>query len=91
MELTTCDFFNDWQSGKSYDLIVLTGSVPSLETNLVESLSIGGRLFAIVGDSPVMEARLITRKGQDDWHEESLFETDLPPLLGFEKKSSFIF
>ncbi len=91
VELATCNFFSDWQSDKSYNVIILTGSVPSIEPHIAKSLAIGGRLFAIVGESPVMEARLITRKGQDDWQEESLFETDLPPLLGFEKKSTFEF
>ncbi len=91
VELTNCDFFKDWQADKSYDIIVLTGSVPGIQPNLGESLTIGGRLFVIVGESPVMEARLITRTGQDDWQVESLFETDLPSLIGFEKKSTFEF
>ena len=47
----------------SYDAIVLTGSTPVLPAAFQNSLNIGGRLFAIVGDAPVMEARLITRVG----------------------------
>ena len=41
---------------------------------------IGGRLFVIRGDSPVMEALLINRVDQDEWTRRSLFETDLPRL-----------
>ena len=43
-------------------------------------MTIGGRLFAIIGQSPAMEATLITRTGNHDWSREVLFETDLPPL-----------
>jgi len=40
---------------------VLTGSTPVLPAAFQNSLNVGGRLFAIVGDAPVMEAKLITR------------------------------
>jgi len=38
------------------DVILLTGSVPTLPEPFRNRLSIGGRLGAIVGRSPVMEA-----------------------------------
>lgn len=52
-------------------------------------MNIGGRLFAIVGDSPSMEALLITRIGEFEWTEESLFETDLPPLINASQPDRF--
>ena len=39
-------------------------------------------LFLVVGDSPVMEALLITRVSETEWSTQSLFETDLPRLGG---------
>ena len=39
-----------------YDAIVLTGSTPVLPEAFQKSLRPGGRLFAVVGDAPVMEA-----------------------------------
>ena len=48
--------------------------------NLRQALKIGGRMFVIVGQSPVMEALLITRVGETEWTTQSLFETDLPRL-----------
>ncbi len=64
----------------SYDVIAVTASLPSVPDNLRRALKVGGRLFVIVGDSPVMEALLITRVGESEWSTQSLFETDLPRL-----------
>jgi protein-L-isoaspartate(D-aspartate) O-methyltransferase len=36
----------------------------------------------IVGTSPAMEAKIITRIGDSEFSSESLFETDLPALIG---------
>ena len=74
-----------------FDVIAVTGSLPILTEDLQRQLSIGGRLFAIVGDSPAMEARLITRLEDDKWSTEGLFETDLPPLTGAPTPDAFIF
>jgi len=64
----------------SYDAIAVTASLPAIPQNLELALKIGGRLFAICGHSPVMEAMLITRVGASEWTRQSLFETDLPRL-----------
>jgi len=79
-----------WDRHGPYDVIAITGSMPMLPESFQQSLSIGGRLFAIVGDSPVMEAVLITRVGEDEWSKESLFETDLPPLMNAPEPQRFV-
>ena len=43
----------------NYDAIVLTGSTPILPETWLRQLKPGGRLFAVVGDAPVMTARLM--------------------------------
>ena len=91
VELETRDFFQDRPAGETYDVVVITGSMPNMEPSLNELLAVGGRLFVILGESPVMDARLITRSSDSSWQEESLFETDLPALLGVEIKSAFKF
>ena len=91
VDLRTGDALSDQQTQKKYDVIVVTGSLPTLNPILQEQLAPGGRMFVIIGDSPVMEARLITRVGAGEYDTESLFETDLPPLLGIDKNSSFNF
>ncbi len=65
-----------------YDAIALTASVAELPEAVKRCLKIGGRLFAVVGQSPVMQALLVTRVSESEWSTRSLFETDLPRLVG---------
>ena len=74
------DAAQGWARNAPYDVIAITGSLPLLPKSFQESLRIGGRLFVIVGDAPVMEAKLITRVGEHEYQEQGLFETDIPPL-----------
>ena len=85
------DAVRGWPQEAPYDAIVVTGSVPLLKRHFQEQLQPGGRLFVIVGQSPAMEARLITRKGSGTWAVTSLFETDLPPLVGAPEPEPFRF
>ncbi|MCH8116874.1 MAG: protein-L-isoaspartate O-methyltransferase [Proteobacteria bacterium] len=64
-----------------YDAIAVTGSIQTFDPRYVEALHPGGRLFIVVGDAPAMDARLIRRTGDSDWRSETLFETNLTPLL----------
>ena len=70
----------DCKYDQAFDVIAVGGSVRKVPENLKQALAIGGRLFIIVGQSPVMQALLITRASDDEWTTQSLFETDLPAL-----------
>jgi protein-L-isoaspartate(D-aspartate) O-methyltransferase len=74
-----------------YDAIAVTGSLPVYDDRFERALKIGGRLFVVVGQAPVMEARLITRTGQDDWAADTLFETVIDPLINATQPPGFIF
>lgn len=87
--LESGDAVNGWDKYAPYDVIVVTGSVPVLENHFQEQLNTGGRLFVIIGQSPVMEALLITRVGPYEWARESIFETDIPELIGAPKADTF--
>ena len=89
--LETGDALHGWSKGSPWDVIAVTGSVPVLDSCFQEQLADGGRLFVIVGVSPVMEALLITRIGLQEWSREVLFETDLPPLVGAREQVKFRF
>ena len=67
---------------QAFDVIAVGGTVRKVPENLKQALSVGGRMFIIVGQSPVMQALLITRAGSNEWSTQSLFETDLPALTG---------
>jgi protein-L-isoaspartate(D-aspartate) O-methyltransferase len=74
-----------------FDAIVLSGSVAEVPRALLEQLKTGGRLIAIVGDEPVMRARLFTRTGEAAWSQVDLFDTLAPRLLGFPAPERFSF
>lgn len=58
-----------------YDVIAITASLPIYDRRFEKALNTGGRLFVIVGEEPVMRARLVTRVGDDEWLTDVLFET----------------
>jgi protein-L-isoaspartate(D-aspartate) O-methyltransferase len=80
----------DWLNQR-FDAIAVTGSLPSYQASYAQHLNVGGRLFVIVGELPVMEALLITREAEDAWSSESLFETDLPALVNAPRPRHFSF
>lgn len=79
------------EAGKSYDVIVLTGSVGEIPDTLKQALNISGRMFAVSGSAPAMQAHVITRTAENDWADEVIFETVQDTLVHGEKKPSFEF
>jgi len=74
-----------------YDVIVISGSLPALPEAFLKQVKVGGRIFAIVGESPVMNAQLITRVSDTAWDTVKVFETDVTPLREIQKPSHFVF
>jgi len=62
-----------------------------LSGRLSASLAPGGRLLAIVGEPPVMEARLVTFAGAGAWCTIGLFETCIAPLKNAVQPERFTF
>lgn len=75
----------------SYDVIVLTDSTPVLPAAFKNKLNVGGRLFAIVGDAPVMQAKLITRLSADVFSTLNIMETSSASLQNAEQPERFVF
>ncbi|HEX3844248.1 MAG TPA: protein-L-isoaspartate O-methyltransferase [Steroidobacteraceae bacterium] len=78
-------------SDSRYDAIALTASLPVPDERFQRQLTVGGRLFVVVGEPPVMEARLIRRISEDAWGMESLFETVIDPLVHATRPPGFVF
>jgi protein-L-isoaspartate(D-aspartate) O-methyltransferase len=74
-----------------FDAIVLSGSVAAVPPSLLQRLAVGGRLAAVVGELPIMQARLIRRVSDAAWAEEELFDTVAPRLDGFAELPRFQF
>jgi protein-L-isoaspartate(D-aspartate) O-methyltransferase len=85
------DAARGWPGHAPYDVIVLTGSTPVLPQSFMEQLAPGGRLFAVVGEPPVMTARLVVATAPGAWHSTDLFETMIAPLVNAERAARFRF
>lgn len=91
VSLHTGDVMTGWQPEHAHDVVVVTGSVPRIPESFTGWVNPGGRLFCIAGKSPAMEAMLLTRLDATEWRRESLFETDLPPLVNAVEPPEFEF
>ena len=93
-EVVTADAMQDGAqatAGTLYHAIAVTGSLPVYDDRFQRQLAIGGRLFVIVGDAPVMDARLVRRVSENGWVTESLFETVVAPLQNARRTPGFAF
>jgi protein-L-isoaspartate(D-aspartate) O-methyltransferase len=81
---------------RGWDLIMLSGSVPSaarIPAALLNTLTMGGRLLAVVGDarvSPMMQVQRVQRTDTDTFVTEKLFDANAPALRGVSA-SAFTF
>lgn len=57
VRLETADFYG-FKPNQKYDRIVITGSVNEVPTEVFNWLNTDGQVFAIVGNEPIMEARM---------------------------------
>ena len=73
-----------------FDVIVLSGSVAVVPKALLEQLKPGGRLFAVVGDEPMMRATIVTR-GDTGFTTSQPWDTVVPRLQNFAEPSHFAF
>jgi len=80
--------------GEPYDIVVLTGSVPVLPRALLGALAPGGRIFAVIGEAPLMTASIVSRPvhgAGSSSRSTALFETVIAPLANCEQPSRFTF
>ena len=91
VSISTGDAMQGDELGKTYDAIAITGSVAEIPEIYKNALNLGGRMFVIVGQAPVMVAWLITRIGENSWAEQYLFETSIKSLANAAPAKEFEF
>jgi protein-L-isoaspartate(D-aspartate) O-methyltransferase len=87
--IEVADAVRGFATGDEFDAVVVTGAVYALPDHFRAWVAPRGRLFAIVGESPAMQAMLYTRADASHWREDSLFETDLGYLTHAEPPRRF--
>lgn len=85
------DAAQGWNKQQPYDIICITGSLPILPNTFLQQLKVGGRLFAIIGQQPAMQATLIVREDEKTWQQQHLFETSVSALLNAVQPDKFTF
>jgi protein-L-isoaspartate(D-aspartate) O-methyltransferase len=83
------DGIRGWPQRAPFDVIVLSGAVAQIPAAILKQLRVGGRLAAIVGHAPVMEAQLITCEAEGVFNTINLFETVIPALKGSSASQEF--
>lgn len=85
------DASRGWAAHAPYDVIVISGSLPLLPDEILQQLKVGGRLVAIIGEQPVMEAQLVIRTDENAFNSINLFETAAAPLTNAVQRERFVF
>lgn len=81
-----------YATDRRFSAICVTGAVSAIPARFLQWLQPGGRMFIVHGRSPAMEAALVRpTPGVDIPRVESLFETDLPYLVGAAPAPAFKF
>jgi protein-L-isoaspartate(D-aspartate) O-methyltransferase len=80
-----------FESATRFDVIAVTASLPIYDTRFERLLNVGGRLFIVVGEAPVMEARLVERTAEGVWSAQSVFETVIDPMVNAVRPAEFTF
>lgn len=80
-----------WPSIGEVDVLVVSGSLPYLPESLLNQVKVGGRIAAIVGDAPAMNAQIRHRLTETGWNTVKLFETSVKRLRDAPHVSRFTF
>ena len=75
----------------AFDVMVLGGSLPLLPQAFLDRLAVGGRLFAVLGDVPVMKAVVVRVPVAGSHQHAELFETVVKPLVNAPQPPRFRF
>lgn len=72
-----------WDNERRFDAICVGGATASIPVQFLKWLRPGGRIFVVHGNAPAMEAALVrSADNAAGFQLESLFETELPYLIG---------
>ncbi len=80
-----------WPIAGEVDVLVVSGSLAALTPALMRQVRIGGRIAAIVGETPAMTTVVVHRIGDDAWKTVPILETVVKRLREAPRVSHFEF
>ena len=91
VELVTGNGSSGWIDKAPYDIVVFTGALDRITESHKLQVMPQGKLFAIIGEAPVMQGQLHTLDIEGQWEHQLLFETCVPSLINPLKTNEFVF
>ncbi len=91
VECITQDASHGWLDNAPYDMVVVTAGCQTIMESYRLQVVPGGKLFAIVGDAPVMRGMLYSLDHHNNWTESMIFETCIPYLITNCNTQKFVF
>jgi len=91
VEVRLADATKGTPADAPFDVIVLGGSVAEVPQSLLNLLKVGGRLVGIVGEEPIMHARVINRTSDTNFTSVDKWDDNAPRLANFPQPSTFKF
>lgn len=79
--LVEIDGINGYEAKAQFDKIFIGGSLQTINSTIKKQLKIGGRLVAVIGDAPIMQAVLIEKISDTEYKQTNLFETYVEQLV----------
>ena len=74
-----------------YDVIIYTCATPTLDVKNCSQVMPNGKIFTMIGNSPVIKACINQLDNSGSWHTKLVFETDVPMLSTTKTQPSFVF
>ncbi|RKZ87787.1 MAG: protein-L-isoaspartate O-methyltransferase [Gammaproteobacteria bacterium] len=89
--LSVGDASHAWELSDRIDVIIATAAFVAVPNAYLQSLAVGGRMLAVVGEGDVMAVQIIQRITEWEWQTEAVFETVIPAMINAEPKPEFEF
>jgi len=91
VEFITADAAGGLANKGPFDCIILTAASAAVTESQRLQLFPGGKIFALIGNSPVVRAHLYQLDHENHWSKKELFTTDIPCFVTAHPKNTFIF
>ncbi len=91
VSLFTGNAHDGWLDNTPYDVILFTGGLLSITEIQRLQVAPGGKIFAPIGQQPLLEGQLHHLNNDKTWTQSLLFKTQLPPLIETHQSHQFVF
>ncbi|MBE9533142.1 MAG: protein-L-isoaspartate O-methyltransferase, partial [Proteobacteria bacterium] len=89
--LSVGDASKGWALADRIEVIVSTAAFVTVPDDYLQSLTVGGRMLAVVGEGDAMTVQMIRRVTEWEWQTETIFETVIPAMINAEPHEQFEF